>query len=79
MLINVLYLYSDNNKQKIEIMAYIKISDRNLKTVNVTFLSKDFKITKSVREDRVENFRQDVLAKYNLLFTNYPHLIKVTE
>ena len=60
-------------------MAYIKISDRNLKNVNVTFLSKDFKITKSVREDRVENFRQDVLAKYNLLFTKYPHLIKITE
>jgi len=60
-------------------MAYIKTSDRKLKNVNVTFLSKDFKITKLVREDRVENFRQDILAKYNLLFTNYPHLIKVTE
>lgn len=29
-----------------------------------------------VREDRIENFRQDILAKNNKLFTNYPHLIK---
>lgn len=58
-------------------MAYVKISDRNLKMINVTFLSKDFKITKSVREDRVEKFRQDILAKHNLLFKNYPHLIKI--
>jgi len=49
-------------------MAYIKTSDRKLKNVNVTFLSKDFKITKLVREDRVENFRQVTAATRVLVF-----------
>jgi hypothetical protein len=57
-------------------MAYIKIKDRDLLFVKVSFLSKDINITKLVREDRIENFRQNILAKNNLLFTNYPHLIK---
>jgi hypothetical protein len=57
-------------------MSYIKVSDRNLKMIKVSFISKDLNITKEVREDRVENFRQDILAKNNLLFTKYPHLIK---
>jgi len=58
-------------------MAYIKISDRNLKFINVTFLAKGIEVTKNVREDRVEHFRQDMLAKYDLLFKNEPHLIKI--
>jgi len=57
-------------------MPYIKIADRNLKMITVSFISKDINITKEVREDRVDSFRQNVLAKHNLLFTNYPHLIK---
>jgi hypothetical protein len=57
-------------------MAYIKIKDRDLVFVKVSFLSKDINITKLVREDRIEKFRQNILAKNNLLFTNYPHLIK---
>jgi hypothetical protein len=57
-------------------MAYIKIKDRDLVFLKVSFLSKDINITKLVREDRIEKFRQNILAKNNLLFTNYPHLIK---
>jgi hypothetical protein len=45
-------------------MAYIKVSDRNLKNIKVSFLSKDINITKVVREDRVERFREDILFKY---------------
>jgi hypothetical protein len=57
-------------------MTYLKIKDRDLLFVKVSFLSKDINITKLVREDRIEKFRQNILAKNNLLFTNYPHLIK---
>lgn len=48
----------------------------NLKFIIVSFMSKDINITKLVREDRVDRFRQDVLAKNNLLFKGYPHIIK---
>jgi hypothetical protein len=58
-------------------MAYIKIKDRDLKTLKVSFLSKDINITKSVREDRIEKFRQNVLSKNGLLFSRYPHVIKI--
>ena len=58
-------------------MAYIKIADRNLKFLKVTFLAKGIKVTKEVREDRIEYFRQDMLAKYDLLFKKEPHLIKI--
>ena len=57
-------------------MAYIKISDRNLKMIKVSFLSKDINITKKIREDRIERFRQDVLYANNLQGTQYPHMIK---
>tara|TARA_R110000823_G_scaffold284985_2_gene403449 strand:- start:611 stop:787 length:177 start_codon:yes stop_codon:yes gene_type:complete len=57
-------------------MAYIKISDRNLQMIKVSFLSKDVNVTKMVREDRVERFRQDVLWANNLQGTQYPHMIK---
>lgn len=57
-------------------MAYIKIKDRDLVYVKLSFLSKDINITQMVREDRKEKFRQNVLAKYNLFNKNYPHLIK---
>ena len=57
-------------------MTYIKIKDRNLKFVEVTFLAKNINVTKKVREDRVENFRQDMLAKYDLLFKKEPHMIR---
>ncbi len=51
---------------------------QDLKKVEVSFVSKDINITKIVREDRIDRFRQDVLAKYDLLFKNYPHMIKRT-
>lgn len=57
-------------------MAYIKIKDRGLIYKKVSFISKDINITQMVREDRIEKFRQNILAKYNLLGKNYPHLIK---
>ena len=57
-------------------MAYVKISDRNLQMIKVSFLSKDINVTKTVREDRVERFRQDVLWANNLQGTQYPHMIK---
>ena len=57
-------------------MAYIKISDRNLQMIKVSFLSKDVNVTKMVREDRVERFRQDVLWANNLQGKQYPHMIK---
>tara|TARA_R110000787_G_scaffold106419_1_gene214082 strand:+ start:2612 stop:2794 length:183 start_codon:yes stop_codon:yes gene_type:complete len=57
-------------------MAYVKISDRNLQMIKVSFLSKDINVTKTIREDRVERFRQDVLWANNLQGTQYPHMIK---
>ena len=57
-------------------MAYVKIADRNLKMIKVSFLSKDVNITKMVREDRIERFRQDVLWSNNLQGKQYPHMIK---
>ena len=57
-------------------MAYIKIADRNLQMIKVSFLSKDVNVTKMVREDRIERFRQDVLWANNLQGTQYPHMIK---
>ncbi len=58
-------------------MAYVKIADRNLKMMEVSFLSKDVKVTKMVREDRIERFRQDVLWANNLQGTQYPYMIKI--
>jgi len=46
------------------------------KMIEVSFVSKDVNITKQVREDRIDKFRQDILAKYDLLFKGYPHMIK---
>jgi hypothetical protein len=42
-------------------MAYIKISNRNLKFEDVTIISKKGKITKSVREDRVKRYISDFI------------------
>ncbi len=58
-------------------MAYIKISDRNLKNIKVSFISKDINITKTIREDRVDRFRQDVIFLNGLQGKQYPHLIKI--
>jgi len=33
--------------------------------------------TKKSIESQVERFRQDMLAKHNLLFTNTPHILKI--
>jgi hypothetical protein len=57
-------------------MAYVKISDRNLQMIKVSFLSKDVNVTRMVREDRIERFRQDVLWANKLQGTQYPHMIK---
>jgi len=57
-------------------MAYTKISDRNLEMIKVSFVSKDINITKMVREDRIERFRNDILHKYNKNGKQYPHAIK---
>ena len=57
-------------------MAYVKIADRNLQMIKVSFLSKDVNVTKMVREDRIERFRQDILWANNLQGTKYPHMIK---
>lgn len=57
-------------------MAYIKIADRNLKMIKVSFISKDVNVNKMVREDRVERFRTNILHKYGLQRTKYKHVIK---
>lgn len=57
-------------------MAYVPISQRGLKNIEVSFMSKDINITKMVREDRIERFRVDVLAKYDKLWVKYPHILK---
>ena len=57
-------------------MSYVKIADRGLKMIKVSFLSKDINITKLVREDRVERFRIDTLYRYGLEGKRYPHMIK---
>ena len=57
-------------------MAYIKIKDRNLKNIKVSFLSKDVNVTKIVREDRIERFRIDTLYRNGLNGKRYPHMIK---
>ena len=57
-------------------MAYIKIADRNLKIIKVSFMSKDVNVTKMVREDRIERFRQDTLYRHGLNGKQYPHVIK---
>jgi hypothetical protein len=58
-------------------MAYIKIADRNLKMIKVSFLSKDINITRMVREDRIERFRSDIIYKKGLNGKQYPHMIKL--
>ena len=58
-------------------MAYVKIKDRNLKTLKVSFISKEINITKEVREDRIERFRNDVLFMNGKAGNKYPHAIKI--
>lgn len=57
-------------------MAYIPVAKRGLKMIECSFISKDINITKMVREDRIERFRVDVLAKYGKLWIKYPHILK---
>lgn len=57
-------------------MAYVKIKDRNLKMIKLSFISKDINITKMVREDRIEIFRINILHKYGFQNIKYPHLVK---
>jgi len=66
----------ESNQTKINIMSYIKIKDRNLKMIKVSFISKKINITKMVREDRIERFRIDTLYKNGLNGINYPHSIR---
>ena len=50
-----------------------------MEKVEVTFISKNIKITKNIinSESKIERFRNDILMKYNLLFKKEPHLIKI--
>ena len=57
-------------------MSYVKIADRNLKMIKVSFVSKDINITKMIREDRIERFRVDTLHRFGRQRTQYPHAIK---
>ena len=58
-------------------MSYVKISERNLKAVKVTILSKGSKFSKVVREDRVNRFVNDVVF-FNKL-TGKPYMVNVKE
>ena len=55
-------------------MSYIKIANRNLKFENVTIIFKKWKVTKSVREDRVKRYISDFILFNNL--QGQPYLIK---
>ena len=55
-------------------MTYIKIANRNLKFENVTIISEKGKITKSVREDRVQRYISDFILFNNL--KGKPYAIK---
>jgi len=57
-------------------MAYVPVSQRGLNNIEVSFISKDINVTKMVREDRIDRFRVDVLAKHGKLWVKYPHIIK---
>lgn len=61
------------NKQTFK-MAYIKIKDRNLKFEDVTIISEKGKVTKSVREDRVQGYISDFILFNGL--KGKPYLIK---
>jgi hypothetical protein len=52
-------------------MAYIKISDRNLKFEDVTIISRLGSITKSVREDRVQRYISDFILFNKLKGQSY--------
>lgn len=52
-------------------MAYVKIADRNLKMKDVTILSKKGIVTKSVREDRVNQYIKDFILFNDLKGTPY--------
>jgi len=55
-------------------MAYVKVKDRGLKDVKMSFISKGISVVKMVREDRKDRFRQDMLAKYGI-DRKQPHLM----
>ena len=55
-------------------MAYIKIADRNLQNKEVTIISKLGKVTKLIREDRVDRYISDFILFNNLNET--PYIIK---
>ncbi len=55
------------------------------KTIKVSFIAKGINIEKTIRfiypyqrESKIEIFRNNMLAKYNLLFKKEPHLIKIS-
>ena len=52
-------------------MAYIKIADRNLQNKEVTIISKLGKVTKLIREDRVEMYISEFILFNNLKGTPY--------
>ena len=62
-------------KTKTNIMAYIKISDRNLKNVEVKIISRNLGLhTAIVREDRRNRYISDYIL-FNKL-TGTPYMIK---
>ena len=57
---------------------------KSTKTVKVTFIAQGINVGKIIRfiypyqkESKIEIFRNNMLAKYNLLFKKEPHLIKI--
>lgn len=57
---------------------------KNTKTIKVSFIAKGINVEKVIRfiypyqkESKIEIFRNNMLAKYNLLFKKEPHLIKI--
>jgi len=64
--------------KQINTMAYVKISNRNLKNKKVTILCKQFGATeKTVREDRVQKYISDFVL-FNKL-TGKPYMVKISE
>lgn len=57
---------------------------KTTKTVKVTFIAKGINVDKIIRfiypyqkESKIEIFRNNMLAKHNLLFKREPHFIKI--
>lgn len=57
---------------------------KTTKTIKITFIAKGINVTKIIsfiypyqRESKINIFRNNMLAKYNLLFKKEPHLMKI--